>query len=160
MPSKSSEVSARNFNPMSASGLSDEERKAVKVAFDAMSTWRSEIVNSEKGIDGLIDKISAGARALGWPAEIADATRAQMQTMNKMQLQMMDRMIDVWEDQIKSPNPSSAMMSKLKSLSDFSSASSWPGMATAFDPFRIYTQMAQQWQKAWANAMSPWMKGH
>src|SRR5215470_10235407 len=119
MPSKSSEVSPRNFNPMLASGLSDEERKAVKVAVDAMSTWRAEIVNGEKEIEGLIDKIAAGARALGWPEEIADATPAQMQTMNKMQLQMMDGMMDVWEEQIKSPNTSLTMLSKLRSLSSF-----------------------------------------
>src|SRR5262245_61675367 len=32
----------RNFNPMWAPGLSDEARKAVNAAFDAMSTWRIE----------------------------------------------------------------------------------------------------------------------
>ena len=29
------------FNPMTASELSDEARKAVKAAFDAISNWRS-----------------------------------------------------------------------------------------------------------------------
>ena len=38
MPSKLAEVTSRNFNPMLAPGLSDEARKAVKAAFDAMST--------------------------------------------------------------------------------------------------------------------------
>jgi hypothetical protein len=149
------EVSSRNLN---VSGLSDEARKAVKVAFDAMSAWRTEIVNSEKNIEGVVDKIAAGARALGWPAEVVDTTRAQMQAMNKMQLQMMDRMIEVWEEQIKSPNPSSAMLSKLTSVSTLSPAGGWPGSANAFEPFGVYMQIAQQWQKAWANAMSPWIK--
>ena len=160
MPSKSLEMSPRNPNPMLASGLSDEARKAVKVAFDAMSTWRAEIANGEKNIEGLIDKIAAGARSLGWPEEVVDTTRSQMQAMNKMQLQMMDGMMDAWEEQIRSPNPPSAMLSKLKSLSNFSPAGSWPGSATAFDPFGVYTQMAQQWQKVWANAMNPWIKSH
>jgi len=149
------EVSSRNLNVL---GLSDEARKAVKVAFDAMSAWRTEIVNSEKNIEGVVDKIAAGARALGWPAEVVDTTRAQMQAMNKMQLQMMDRMIEVWEEQIKSPNPSSAMLSKLTSVSTLSPAGGWPGSANAFEPFGVYMQIAQQWQKAWANAMSPWIK--
>jgi len=149
------EVSSRNLN---VSGLSDEARKAVKVAFDAMSAWRTEIVNSEKNIEGVVDKIAAGARALGWPAEVVDTTRAQMQAMNKMQLQMMDRMIEVWEEQIKSPNPSSAMLSKLTSVSTLSPAGGWPGSANAFEPFGVYMQIARQWQKAWANAMSPWIK--
>jgi hypothetical protein len=156
MPSKLSEASPRNFNPMLSPGLSEEARKAVKVACDAMSTWRTEIINNEKNIEGVIDKIAAGARAMGWPDEIVDTTRSQMQTMNKMQLQMMDQMMDAWEEQIKSPNPSSIMLSKLKSLSNFSPAGSWPG-STA-DPFGVYMQMAQQWQKVWANAMSPWIK--
>ena len=52
MPSKLAETTSRNFNPMSAPGLSDEARKAVKAAFDAMSTWRMEIVNdNEKNLE-------------------------------------------------------------------------------------------------------------
>ena len=42
MPNKYAEVTPRNFNPMWAPGLSDEARKAVNAAFDAMSTWRIE----------------------------------------------------------------------------------------------------------------------
>src|SRR5262245_28445213 len=39
----------RNFNPMWAPALSEEARKAVNAAFDAMSTWRIETAkNSEK----------------------------------------------------------------------------------------------------------------
>jgi hypothetical protein len=83
MPIKSAEVASRSFNPMSVPGLSDEARKAVKAAFDAMSDWRMEIVNdNEKNLERVIDKMAAAARALGWPEEIADTTRAQMQTIN------------------------------------------------------------------------------
>ena len=38
--SKFEEVTPCNFNPMWAPKLSDEARKAVNAAFDAMSTWR------------------------------------------------------------------------------------------------------------------------
>ena len=38
MASKSAETSSL-FNPMSAPNLSDETRRAVNAAFDAMSTW-------------------------------------------------------------------------------------------------------------------------
>jgi hypothetical protein len=49
MQNKYAEVTPRNFNPMWAPGLSDEARKAVNAAFDAMSTWRIETAkNSEK----------------------------------------------------------------------------------------------------------------
>ena len=63
MPSKLSEDTSRNFNSM-APGLSDEARKAVKAVFDAMSTWRTEIVNnSEKNLERVIDKIAVAAGA-------------------------------------------------------------------------------------------------
>lgn len=161
MPSKLAEVSSRNFNPMLAPGLSDEARKAVKSAFDAMSTWRTEIVNdNEKNLERVIDKIAVAARALGWPEEIAETTREQMQTINKMQLQMMDHMMDAWEGQLSSADTSSSILSKLKSSPPLSPAGSWPFATTSqmADPFGVYMQMAQQWQKAWADAMTFWMK--
>jgi len=160
MPSKLAETT-RNFNPMLAPGLSDEALKAVKAAFDAMSTWRTDIVNdNEKNLERVIDKIAAAARALGWPEEIADTTRVQMQTINKMQLQMMDHMMDAWEGQLSSPNSSSSILSKLRSSPPLSPAGSWPFAPTSqmASPFGVYMQIAQQWQKAWADAMASWIK--
>ena len=84
----------------------DEARKAVKAAFDAMSTWQTEVANSgEKNLERVIDKVTVAAEALGWPKEIADAVRTQMQTIAKMQSQMMDQMIGAWEEQMESPSP-------------------------------------------------------
>jgi hypothetical protein len=75
--SKFEEVTPCNFNPMWAPKLSDEARKAVNAAFDAMSTWRIETANnSEKNSEQVIEKMAAAARALGWPEQIVDATRA------------------------------------------------------------------------------------
>ena len=111
-------MTPRNFNPMWAPRLSDEARKAVNAAFDAMSTWRIETAkNSEKHREQVIEKLAAAARALGWPEQIVDTIRAQMQSITKMQIQTMDHMMDAWEEQIKSPNPMTgspaAMLSKL-----------------------------------------------
>jgi hypothetical protein len=104
----------RNFDPMSVPGLSAEARKAVTAVFDAISTWRTETANnSEKNVAQVIEKMAAAGRALGWPEQIVDAARAQMQGITKIQIQTMDQMMDLWEQQIKSPNPS-AMLSKLK----------------------------------------------
>jgi hypothetical protein len=46
MQNKFAEPTPRNFDPMSAIGLSDEARKAVTEAFDAMSAWRIETAKS------------------------------------------------------------------------------------------------------------------
>ena len=157
MPIKS-EVTPRNFNPM-ASELSDEARKAVKAAFDAMSTWQKEVVdNNEKNLERVIGKVAAAAQALGWPQEIADNVRTQMQAINKMQSQMMDQMMSAWEEQMKSPSQPSTILSKLRSLPSLP-AGGWPGAASQMaNPFEASMQIAQQWQKAWLDAMAPWMK--
>ena len=148
--------STRKFDPMAVPGLSNEARDAVNAAFDAMSTWRTETVqSSEKNLEQVIEKMAAAGRALGWPQQIVDATRSQMQTMTKMQIQMMDQLMDAWEEQIKSPNPS-AMLSKLTSLSSFSPAGSWPnpGDVSTMNPM----QFVEQWQKMWSDAMAFWTK--
>ena len=94
MQDKSDEVTPRNFNLMSAVGLSDEARKALHAAFDAMSTWRIETAKtSEKNSELVIEKMAAAARALGWPNEIVDSIRAQMQGITRMQIQMMDHVM-------------------------------------------------------------------
>jgi hypothetical protein len=152
---------------MSASGLSEEARKAVKAAFDAMSAWRVEIVkSSEKNTEQVIEKMAAAAEALGWPEQIVEATTAQLQSISKMQIQTMDHIMDAWEEQIKSPNPligpSATMLSKLKSLPGFSSAGTWPGLGAqqpvAANPMQFWMQAAEQWQRGWSEAMSFWGK--
>ena len=161
MPAEFLEAPSRNFNPMSIPGLSDEARKAVSAAFEAMSTCRRETVNnSEKNSQQVINKMAAAARALGWPEQIVDTIRTQLQAITKMQIEMMERMMDVWEEQLKSPN-SSAMLSKLKSLPNFGPAGIWPiadASQAALNPFQSYMQFVEQWQKAWADVMASWTK--
>jgi hypothetical protein len=137
----------------------------VNAAFDAMSTWRIATANnSEKNCKQVIDKMAAAARALGWPEQFVDATRTQLQTVTKMQLQMMDHMMDAWEEQIKSPNPMtapSAMLSELKPLPGVSPV----GMPNtdafspaAMNPMQLWIQLAGPWQKGWADAIAIWGK--
>jgi len=162
MPAEFLETPARNFNPMSIPGLSDEARKAVSAAFEAMATWRKETVdNGEKNSEQVINKMAAAARALGWPEQVVDTIRTQLQGITKMQIEMTDRIMDVWEEQLKSPNPS-AMLSKLQSLPSFGPAGSWPGAGAfpaASNPFQSYMQFMEQWQKAWTDVMASWTKG-
>ena len=159
MPKKFAEVTHRNFDQMSTPKLSDDARKAVSAAFEAMSTWREQIVN-EKNSEQVIEKMAEAARELGWPEQIVDATRTQMEAITKMQIQTMDHMMDTWEAQIKSPNSSSTMLSKLTSLPNFGPVGTWPNSGNpqmaALNGFELYMQVAQQWQKAWADVMASW----
>src|SRR6516225_5723198 len=95
MPSKFAEVTSRNFSPKLTPELSDEARKAVNAAFDAMSTWRTETVDK---FETVIDKMAVAARALGWPQQIVDATHAQMLDVIKMQIQTTDRLMTLGRD--------------------------------------------------------------
>ena len=125
-----------------------------------------DVDNSEKNSEQVIEKMAAAAQVLGWPEQIVDASRAQMQSITKMQIQTMDQMMDAWEEQIKSPNPMtaspSAMLLKLKPLPSISPAGSWPNADTfqmaAMNPMQFWMQVADQWQKACTDAMAFWVK--
>jgi hypothetical protein len=94
--------------------------------------------------------------------QIVDTTRMQMEAVTKMQIQTVDRMMDTWEEQIKSPNSSSTMLAKLTSLPNFEPVGSWPGtpQMAAMNAFQVYMQVAQQWQKTWADAMASWARAN
>jgi hypothetical protein len=167
MPGSFLEVEPRSFSPMSVLGLTNEAREAVNAALKAMSTWRNEIADSnEKNGKRIIEKMGAAAAVLGWPEQIVDAARAQMQSIAEMQIKAMDHMMDAWEEQIKLPNPMtaspSAMLSKLKSLPGFAPAGSWPSaeafQKAAINPLQFWMQFAEQWQKSWADTMTFWSK--
>ena len=82
--------------------------------------------------------------------------------MTKMQIQTMDHMMDVWEEQIKSQNAPSAMLSKLKDLPGFGATGSWPNadafQRAAMNPLQLYMQFTQQCQKGWTDTASFWTK--
>ena len=167
MQSKFVEVTPRSFNPVSVPGLSNDAREAVNAALKAMWTWRNETDNtSEKNSKQVIDKMAAAAAALGWPEQVVDAARAQMQTITEMQIKTMDHMMDAWEAQIKLPNPMTAspseMLSKLKTLPGFTATTSWASaeafQKAAANPLQLWMQLAEQWQKSWADTMSFWSK--
>jgi ribonuclease D len=166
MPGGFLEVQPRDFNPKTIPALSNEAREAVNAAFKAMSTWRNEIADtSEKNGKRVIEKMAAAAAALGWPEQIVDAARVQLQTIAETQIKTMDRMMDAWEEQMALPNPMaaspSAMLSKLRPPS-FSLSASWPSPDAfkegAINPLQFWMQMADMWQKSLADTMTFWSK--
>jgi hypothetical protein len=164
MPSKSEQATRRTFEPMQAAGLSDEARKAVNAVFDAMSNWRAELANrSEKNLEQVIEKMADAARTLGWPAQIVEASHMHLQNLTKTQIQVVDQLMDAWEEQIKSPNPmaaSSALLSKLKSLPGLPPTGTWTDAnafgTAAMNPMQFWMQSAEHMQKAWTQAMDFW----
>jgi hypothetical protein len=167
MPGGFLEVQPRNFNPTSVPALTNEARDAVNAALKAMSTWRNEFADtSQKNGKQVIEKMAAAAAALGWPEQIVDAARTQLQSIAEMQIKTMDQMMDAWEEQIRLPNPMTAspsvMLVKLKSFPNFTAAASWPNteafQKAAMNPLQVWMQLAEQWQKSWADTVSFWNK--
>jgi hypothetical protein len=159
MPAEFLEAKPRDFNPMSVSGLTDEARDRINAALEAISTWRNEIAaTNENNGKRAMEKMAAAASALGWPEQVVEAARTQLQSIADMQRKTMDQLMDAWEEQVKLPNPMtaspSAMLSKLKTLPGFTS----PIGAT--NPLELWIQLAEQWPRVWADTMGLWSKRH
>ncbi|MGQ0674387.1 MAG: hypothetical protein ACT4N2_16130 [Hyphomicrobium sp.] len=156
-------------SPLGA-GMSEDARKAMNGAFDALSNWRNDIATvAEKNSSVVFDRMGAAAKAMGWPAEFVDMTRQQMQSASKMQLQMMDQLMDVWEQQMKSPG-SPIELPKLAGMGGFPGAFAGMGGAQSFpgfpgfdlssmpgNPMMFWMQAAEMWQKSWQQGMAAWM---
>jgi hypothetical protein len=160
MATKSGESSQRHLNLSSIPGLSSNAKEAVNDAFDAISAWRTESMESgEENIKNVIEKMAVAAAALGWPEQITDAVRAQLQGITEMQIKTLDRVMDVWEAQLKSPNPTIAspeIFSRLQFPAG-AVAGGWHG-GLPTNPLEFWTQFAQQTQKSWMDTMSFWTK--
>ncbi len=146
--------------------LNDEARRAVNAAFDALNDWRNDMASaSERYSSKVFDQMSTATRAMGWPDEVVNATRQQLQNASRMQLQMMDQVMDAWKGQLRNPGAGfqmpSGMMPGIPGMPDFTKGlgdmGSLGGMSMA--PFQFWMNAAEMWQKNWASAMSFWMKG-
>jgi hypothetical protein len=152
-------------------GLSEESRKAMNAAFESLSKWRNDIADvADRNSVLVFDRMATAAKAMGWPSDLVDMTRRQMQQTTKMQLQMMDQVMDMWEQQMKSPG-SPVQMPKLGGLSGFPSAFAGMGGAQAFpsfpgfdlstmpsNPIQFWMQAAEMWQKSWQQGLQAWME--
>lgn len=148
-----------------------DTRKAFNAVFDAMSSWRDDLsALTEKNSDVVFDKMSAAAKKVGWPENLVDATRQQLQQASKIQLHMIDQILDTWQQQVKNP---SAGMNPADFMKSFPQ---WPGMQGGTNPFaptgmpnfgslpagnpmQFWMQAADMWQKSWTSAMDMWTKG-
>jgi hypothetical protein len=140
-------------------GLSNKAQQAVSDTFEAMSDWRSEVAeNSEKNIKRVIEKMAAAAAELGWPEQIVDTARAQLQSLTEMQIKTMDQMMEAWEEQLKLPSSasSSTMLNKMKPPAGALGADVFQMGVTS--PLQFWMSFAGQWQKAWTDMMTTWTK--
>jgi hypothetical protein len=160
---------------LGAAGVSEEVQSALTSAFEAMCDWRQDAANqAERHGNKVFDKMGAAAKAMGWPAELVDMTRQQMQQASKMQIQVLDQVMDAWEQQVKNPGAGLQMVPGGNgSPFQFPNFGNMPGMSgipgldmknmpdfgtlpTA--PLQFWMQAAEMWQKSWQQALSSWME--
>jgi hypothetical protein len=153
---------------LNAAGVSEEVRNALTSAFEAMCDWRQDAANqAERHGNKVFDKMGAAAKAMGWPAELVDMTRQQMQQASKMQLQVLDQVMDAWEAQVKNPGAGLSAGSGGASPFQFPNFGGMPGMPqmpgmdfgnVPTAPLQFWMQAADMWQKSWQQALSSWME--
>ncbi len=156
---KSPFASAPQFN---LPGLNEEGRRTVNAAFDAMSQWRDEVAASTERYQGAVfDKMGAAARALGWPDNLVEASRGQMQQISRMQVHMIDQIMDAWQQQLKNPGTMPTMPGMAPGMGAMPGMPQMPGMPDfgnmPLAPVQFWMQAAEMWQKSWQSAMSQWI---
>ncbi|MDX2259929.1 MAG: hypothetical protein NW205_13570 [Hyphomicrobiaceae bacterium] len=155
--------------------LTKEAREAITAAFEALAKWRDDMANAnERYSKNFFDQMAQATRAMGWPDSAIEATREQLMSASRMQLQMMDQLMDAWEAQLKSPTAAlqspAEFMEQLKKMQPpgMGAVGGFPGMpgmgagnmaGMAMAPFQIWMQAAEAWQKNMASAMSMWTGG-
>jgi hypothetical protein len=147
---------AKSSNHEHGNGES-EARKALAAVSDALAEWREEVVaTTETYTEKIGDQIADAAQALQWPDEIVEASRNHLEEMSKFQLQMLDQMIEAWQEQLKAPMPS-----------HFLSALRMPGPALegtsaianfASKPVELWMQAALAWQRNMTSAWTMWSR--
>lgn len=160
-----------NSAPKIGQAFDPETRKSFNAVFDAMSAWRDDLAAlTERNSEQVFDRMSTAAKKVGWPEDLVDATRQQLQHASKLQLSMIDQIMDAWQQQVKAPG---TMVNPTEFMQRMQEA--WPGMGggnpfaptgmpnfaslPAGNPMQFWMQAADMWQKSWANAMQTWMQG-
>ena len=102
--SNTSNTRPQGSPPGIGAGLSEDAKKAMGGAIDAMSSWRNEIASiTDRNSNVVYDKMAVAAKSVGWPAEFVDMTTKNMQAASKMQMQAMDHVMESWQQQMKNP---------------------------------------------------------
>ena len=153
--------------------MGEDTRKSVSQAFDAMEKWRGQLNDmGEKNSEAVFDKLTEAAKTLGWPTEYLEMSRKQVQQASKLQVQIVDQMMEAWEKNLSAVGkggqppmfPTFPAMPNFPGFSPPAAGSSpFPGFgdlsAGPMMPLQLWMQAAEAWQKSWQQAMTSWTDG-
>jgi hypothetical protein len=148
--------------PIEEQGFDAESRKAVKAAYEALSEWRDDVAAAmERHADSVVDKMAAAAERIGWPDNLVEATSQQLRQGARIQLHLMDRVLGMWQSQLKSGTPFAIPSHVLPPVQAFPGALPQPGPhrdmgSVPMTPLHFWMQAAELWQQSWVSAFEMW----
>jgi hypothetical protein len=150
---------------LTGKSLSDDARRAVRGTLDSLRQWSDEVsAANDRYLAKTLGEVAAVQRALGWPEHISTAARDGVLKASKLQTEAIDRLVDAWEQLLKSGrlppmppqgfNPTVLEASKGPWTSAMPNATPFAEMSIA--PFKAWMQAVEMWQRQWVMAMSSW----
>ena len=142
-------------NKSATESLDREGREAVNAVFDALSAWREEVAASTaRYSQTILDKMATAATAVGWPKEVVEASRKHFEQTSKMQTNMIDRLMDAWQEQLKSPlrGPFNVQLPPFPGMG----FGAFQNSTSQIAPVQVWMEAAEAWQRNWASAWSMW----
>ena len=81
---------------------------------------------------------------MGWPDQAVSTTREYLEKTSKVQVEMIDQIMDGWKQQLKSATAQMAFPGSFtgqipEAMPEFS----------AFAPWNLWLQAAEMWQRTW-----------
>ena len=74
---------------------------------------------------------------------------------SKMQMHMIDQLMDAWHEQLKSPMPSQ-FIAQLRPFPGVGLGAASETLNLAIAPVQFWMEAAEVWQRNWASALSMW----
>jgi hypothetical protein len=140
----------------SLTSLSNEAREAVTAGFDALARWRDEtFAANDRCLTKVLDQVAAAHKALGWSDQATAVARDYLLKASKLQAQMIDHVMDAWEQQLKSQNARVFQLptSSGSAFTDPVSEMMRFGELT-LAPCKLWIESAETWQRNLAVTMA------
>ena len=126
-------------------GMTKDMRDGVIAALDALSNWRHAVETAnERRLGEVLDRTSAIARSMGWPDQAVSTTREYLEKTSKVQVEMIDQVMDGWKRQLRSATAPMAIPSSF--------TGHLPAAMPEFNPlapWNFWLQAAEMWQRTW-----------
>jgi hypothetical protein len=130
--------------------ITKEIREELLSAFDALSNWRDEIEGvNERSLAKVLIQTSAVARSMEWPDQAIRATRENLENASKMQTEMIDQIMDGWQQQLKSPTGAMTIPSNFVGQMSRPADSAAMTAFSPLAPWAFWLQAAEMWQRTW-----------